>query len=99
MLFMATWNDYLNPLLFTHSESKQTVQVAIAMLNSHYEQQTDIPHGHGSLYDRDPAGFDSVHYLPEVLHRLAGLDRNQGLKPDQNRSGLTDRRIRRQRKR
>lgn len=43
MLFMSTWNDYLNPLLFTHSESKQTVQVAIAMLNSHYEQQTDIP--------------------------------------------------------
>ena len=41
--FVATWNDYLNPLLFTHSESKQTVQVAIAMLNSHYEQQTDIP--------------------------------------------------------
>ncbi len=43
MLFMATWNDYLNPMLFTHSESRQTIQVAIAMLNSHYEQQTDIP--------------------------------------------------------
>ena len=43
MLFMSTWNDYMTPLLFTHSESKQTIQVAIAMLNSHYEQQTDIP--------------------------------------------------------
>ena len=43
MLFMATWNDYMTPLLFTHSESRQTIQVAIAMLNSHYEQQTDIP--------------------------------------------------------
>ena len=43
MLFMATWNDYFAPLVFTNSESKQTVQVAIAMLNSHYIQQTDIP--------------------------------------------------------
>lgn len=43
MLFMATWNDYFGPLIFTHSASKQTVQVAIAMLSSHYEQQTDIP--------------------------------------------------------
>ena len=43
MLFMATWNDYMTPLLFTHSENRQTIQVAIAMLNSHYEQQTDIP--------------------------------------------------------
>lgn len=43
MLFMATWNDYFGPLIFTHSDSKQTIQVAIAMLSSHYEQQTDIP--------------------------------------------------------
>lgn len=43
MLFMTTWNDYFGPLIFTHSASKQTVQVAIAMLSSHYEQQTDIP--------------------------------------------------------
>lgn len=43
MLFMATWNGYLEPLIFTHSESKYTIQVAIAMLSSHYEQQTDIP--------------------------------------------------------
>lgn len=43
MLFMGTWNDYFAPLVFTHSESRQTVQVAIAMLNSHYVQQTDIP--------------------------------------------------------
>jgi multiple sugar transport system permease protein len=43
MLFMVTWNDYFGPLIFTHSESKQTLQVAIAMLNSHYIQQTDVP--------------------------------------------------------
>ena len=43
MLFMMTWNDYFAPLVFTNSTSKQTVQVAIAMLNSHYIQQTDIP--------------------------------------------------------
>lgn len=43
LLFMTTWNDYFGPLVFTHSESKQTVQVAIAMLNSHYIQQTDVP--------------------------------------------------------
>lgn len=43
MLFMATWNDYMTPLLYTHSEKRQTLQVAIAMMNSHYEQQTDIP--------------------------------------------------------
>jgi multiple sugar transport system permease protein len=43
MLFMAVWNDYLNPLVYTHSESMQTVQVSIAMLQSHYIQQTDVP--------------------------------------------------------
>ena len=43
MLFMATWNDYFGPLIFTHSADKQTIQVAIAMLSSHYEQQTDVP--------------------------------------------------------
>ena len=43
LLFMATWNDYFGPMVFTHSQSKQTVQVAIAMMNSHYAQQTDIP--------------------------------------------------------
>ena len=43
MLFMATWNSYLEPLIFTHSDTKNTIQVAIAMLSSHYEQQTDIP--------------------------------------------------------
>lgn len=43
MLFMQTWNDYLEPMIYTHSEEKQTIQVAIAMLSSHYEQQTDIP--------------------------------------------------------
>lgn len=43
MLFMFTWNDYIWPLVFTNSASKQTVQVAIAMMNSHYAEQTNIP--------------------------------------------------------
>ena len=43
MLFMATWNDYFGPLIFTHSAAKQTVQVAIAMLNAYHKEQTDIP--------------------------------------------------------
>jgi len=43
MLFTLTWNDYFGPLVFTHSESKQTVQVAIAMLNAYHKEQTDIP--------------------------------------------------------
>ena len=43
LLFMNTWNDYFGPLVFTHSKNKQTVQVAIAMMHSHYEQQTNIP--------------------------------------------------------
>lgn len=43
MLFMETWNDYLKPLIYTHSDSMNTVQVAIAMMNSHYAQQTDVP--------------------------------------------------------
>lgn len=43
MLFMATWNDYMYPMIFIHSDKRQTIQVAIAMMSSHYEQQTDIP--------------------------------------------------------
>ena len=43
VLFMKAWNDYMKAAIFTHKESNQTIQVAIAMLSSHYEQQTDIP--------------------------------------------------------
>lgn len=43
LLFMNTWNDYLGPALFTNSKSLQTVQVAIASLNSYYVEQTDVP--------------------------------------------------------
>ena len=43
MIFMATWNDYLGPVIFVNDAKKQTVQVAIAMLNSYHETQTDIP--------------------------------------------------------
>jgi multiple sugar transport system permease protein len=43
MLFMGTWNDYFAPMVFTHSAPMQTVQVAIAMLNSQHKEQTNIP--------------------------------------------------------
>lgn len=43
MIFMATWNDYFGPMVFVNDAKKQTVQVAISMLNSYYENQTDIP--------------------------------------------------------
>jgi multiple sugar transport system permease protein len=43
MLFMGTWNDYMGPMIYTHSPEKRTIQLAIALLSSHYEQQTDIP--------------------------------------------------------
>jgi len=43
MVFMATWNDYFAPMIFVNDAKKQTVQVAIAMLNSYHETQTDIP--------------------------------------------------------
>lgn len=43
LLFMATWNDYLGPLIYTHSPSKATVQLVIASLSSYYAEQTDFP--------------------------------------------------------
>ena len=43
MIFMATWNDYFGPMVFVNDAKKQTVQVAISMLNSYYENQTDVP--------------------------------------------------------
>jgi len=43
LLFMATWNDYLAPLVFVHSPKKATVQVVIASLSSYYSEQTDFP--------------------------------------------------------
>lgn len=43
LLFMGTWNDYLGPTIFTNSRNLQTVQVAVASLNSYYAEQTDIP--------------------------------------------------------
>lgn len=41
--FMAAWNDYLGPLLFTNSPEKSTVQLVIAQLMSYYQEQTDFP--------------------------------------------------------
>lgn len=43
IVFMATWNDYLTPLIFTHSPENSTVQLVIASLNSYYAEQTDFP--------------------------------------------------------
>lgn len=43
VLFMKVWNDYIKAVFFVHSPSKQTLQVAIAMMSSHFEQQTDVP--------------------------------------------------------
>lgn len=43
MVFMGTWNDYFGPMIFVNDNKKQTLQVVIAMLNSYYESQTNIP--------------------------------------------------------
>lgn len=43
IVFMGTWNDYLGPLLFTHSPENSTVQLVIATLVSYYAEQTDFP--------------------------------------------------------
>ena len=42
LLFMATWNDYLGPLIFTHSPSIATVQVVIASFNTFYKDQMNF---------------------------------------------------------
>ncbi|EIC06709.1 ABC-type transporter, integral membrane subunit [Microbacterium laevaniformans OR221] len=43
IVFMATWNDYLGPLIFTSSPENSTVQLVIASMNSFYEERTDYP--------------------------------------------------------
>lgn len=43
IVFMATWNDYLGPLIFTHSPEKSTVQLVIASLNAYHAEQTNYP--------------------------------------------------------
>lgn len=43
IVFMATWNDYLGPLIFTNSPDKSTVQLVVASLTSYYAEQTDFP--------------------------------------------------------
>lgn len=43
IVFMATWNDYLGPLIFTHSPENATVQLVIASFSSYYAEQTDFP--------------------------------------------------------
>lgn len=41
--FMASWNDYLAPLLYLRSPERLTLQVVIANLNATYAIQTDYP--------------------------------------------------------
>jgi multiple sugar transport system permease protein len=43
IVFMATWNDYLGPLIFTNSPENSTVQLVIASMNSYYAEQTNYP--------------------------------------------------------
>ncbi len=43
IVFMATWNDYLTPLIFTNSPENSTVQLVIASLSAYYAEQTDFP--------------------------------------------------------
>ncbi|MBZ6372272.1 MAG: carbohydrate ABC transporter permease [Rhodoglobus sp.] len=43
IVFMATWNDYLGPLIFTHSPENATVQLVIASFSAYYAEQTDFP--------------------------------------------------------
>jgi multiple sugar transport system permease protein len=43
IVFMATWNDYLGPLIFTSSPKNSTVQLVVASLQSYYAEQTDFP--------------------------------------------------------
>ena len=43
IVFMATWNDYLGPLIYTNSPERSTVQLVIASFVSFYEEQTDLP--------------------------------------------------------
>lgn len=43
IVFMGVWNDYLGPLIYTHSPRNSTVQLVIASLSSYYAEQTDFP--------------------------------------------------------
>jgi multiple sugar transport system permease protein len=43
IVFMATWNDYLGPLIFTNSPENATVQLVIASFSAYYQEQTDFP--------------------------------------------------------
>jgi multiple sugar transport system permease protein len=42
IVFMTTWNQYLEPLIFT-SPQNSTAQLVIASLQSYYSEQTDFP--------------------------------------------------------
>ena len=41
--FMTIWNDYLAPILYLNTPSRQTLQVVIANLNVQYATQRDYP--------------------------------------------------------
>ncbi|WP_270166650.1 carbohydrate ABC transporter permease [Paenibacillus sp. SYP-B4298] len=41
--FMAIWNDYLAPIIYLNTPTKQTLQLVIANFNAMYAIQTDYP--------------------------------------------------------
>jgi len=43
IVFMFTWNQYLEPLIFTNSPAKSTVPLVIAKMASYYDGQSDFP--------------------------------------------------------
>jgi ABC-type glycerol-3-phosphate transport system permease component len=43
IVFMATWNDYLGPLIFTSSPENSTVQLVIASMSAFHAEQTNYP--------------------------------------------------------
>ena len=40
---MGLWNDYLAPIIYLNTPSKQTLQVVIANLNVEFATQRDYP--------------------------------------------------------
>jgi len=41
--FIATWNDFLNPLIHLHSEEQATPAVALSSLRNQYGRLDDVP--------------------------------------------------------
>ncbi|SFT03961.1 carbohydrate ABC transporter permease [Paenibacillus sp. BC26] len=41
--FMGIWNDFLGPLIYLHTQERQTIQVLIASMQSNYISQSNYP--------------------------------------------------------